>query len=177
MWCGINIHIMDFRPATAEDVEAIRSIARISWETDYPDIVSRETIAEGFEEWYAPDSLRRELGKDDATIFLAVEASEPVGFAHGVVSEGVGNVLRLYVHPEARGEGVGTDLLERTAERLAEEGAKSLRAMVLKNNDAGRAFYRAAGFDAVDDAETIIASETQTEVTFERPLRASVESA
>ena len=127
---------MEFRPATADDLEAIRSNARDSWETDYPDIVSREIIEEGFEEWYDPDDLARELREGDATILLAVEDGDPVGFAHGVVSEGVGNVLRLYDRPAARGRGVGSELLERTAERLAAEGADHLRAMVFENNEA-----------------------------------------
>lgn len=168
---------MEFRSATSDDLEAIRSIARDAWETDYPDIVSRETIDEGFEEWYAPEELARELLDDHATILLALRGGEPVGFAHGVVSEGVGNVLRLYVRPNARGEGVGSDLLERTAERLADQGADHLRAMVLEDNDAGRAFYRAAGFDVVADAETTIGSETETELTLERAIRAPAESA
>ncbi|QLD88578.1 GNAT family N-acetyltransferase [Natronomonas salina] len=168
---------MEFRPATTDDLEAIRAIARDSWETDYPDIVSRETIDEGFEDWYASDELARELREGDATMLLAVEDDQPVGFAHGIVSEGVGNVLRLYVRPEARGRGVGSDLLERTAERLGDEGADHLRAMVLEDNETGRAFYRSAGFEAVDDAETKIGSETQTELTLERPLRTPAESA
>jgi len=167
---------MEFRPATADDVESIRAIARESWETDYPDIVSRETIEEGFEEWYDPGALERELTEGDATILLAADGGEPVGFAHGVVSEAGGNVLRLYVDPDARGDGVGTELLHRTLDRLAEEGADHLRAMVLENNEAGVAFYRAAGFDVVDDAETTIGSATETELTLERPLRVTAES-
>lgn len=168
---------MEFRPAAADDLETIRSIARDSWETDYPDIVSRETIEEGFEEWYASGELARELREGDATMLLAVDDGDPVGFAHGIVSEEVGNVLRLYVRPGARGRGVGSDLLERTAERLGDEGADRLRAMVLENNEAGRAFYRAAGFESVGDAETTIGSETRTELTLERPLRTPPESA
>lgn len=166
---------MEFSPATVDDVEAIRSVARESWENDYPDIVSRESLAEGFEEWYAPEKLTQELRENDVTILLAVD-SDVVGFAHAVVSEGIGNVLRLYVRPAYRDRGVGRELLERTADRLVEEGADHLRAMVLEENEAGRAFYRAVGFESVGNAATIIGSETREELTFERPIRTPVES-
>ena len=36
---------MEYRDATRGDAEAIERIARASWETDYPDILSRETAA------------------------------------------------------------------------------------------------------------------------------------
>jgi ribosomal protein S18 acetylase RimI-like enzyme len=166
---------MEFREATTSDIEAIRTIATASWETDYPELISRETVEAGVDEWYNTDRLERELTDDETIILLAVD-EQPIGFAHGVLAEGTGHLLRLYVDPDWRREGIGARLLDEMSERFAAESdVDYLRAMVLSVNEAGKAFYRANGFDAVDEARTTIGGKSYDETTFERELKATVE--
>ena len=92
---------------------------------------------------------------------------EVVGFAHAVVTDGEATILRVYVHPEARGDGVGTGLLETTIEAAWERAADRVRAMVLSSNEPGNAFYDNAGFEPVETGETVIAGERYEERTYE----------
>ena len=160
---------MEYRDSASGDAEAIERIARASWETDYPDILSRETAAEeGVEEWYGRETIERELETPGTVALVAEdERGEVVGFSHAVVTDGEATILRVYVHPEARGEGVGTGLLEATIEEARDRTADRVRAMVLSANEPGNAFYDNAGFDPVETGETVIAGEHYEERTYE----------
>lgn len=158
---------MTVREATEDDVAAVQRVAERSWEQDYPDILSRETAVEGVHEWYSEERIERELESADARLFVAERAEEVVGFAHTVVAGEEGDVLRLYVDPDHRGEGVGASLLDEAVEYLFEQGVDRVKAMVLVDNEAGNQFYRSHGFEpARESHETEIGGEFYGERTW-----------
>ena len=157
---------MNVRQATASDAGAIRRVAERSWEHDYPEIMSRETISEGVEQWYDVEQIESELDREDTTILVAEVDDDVVGFSHAVREDPDGDeadVLRLYIDPDHRREGVGSLLVERTRAELFESGVDRIRAMVLADNEVGNAFYRNHGFDRADEAETTIGGESRRE--------------
>jgi ribosomal protein S18 acetylase RimI-like enzyme len=158
---------MDVRPATPADVSALRSIARRSWERD--PVVTRETATETVEEWYGQDRLTAEVTASDVRVLVAV-AEDVVAFSHAVLDGSVGTVLRLYVDPDYRREGVGSHLLEAACRDLADRGVERVQAMTLAENDPGIAFYRTNGFERISTGETIIGGESYPEHVYERPV-------
>ncbi|WP_123534993.1 GNAT family N-acetyltransferase [Halosimplex salinum] len=160
---------VSYRAATTADAPAIEDVARDCWEHDYPDVISRESIRAGVSEWYDVDRLAAAI-EDDTTLVLVAETESGavVGFAHAVVDLEMGDILRLYVAPSHRGEGTGRELLRETVDELAAEGADTIRAMVLAENDTGTEFYRSTGFERVDESETRIGDESYREAVFER---------
>jgi phosphinothricin acetyltransferase len=64
------------------------------------------------------------------------------------VYEGVGDHA-VYVHPGARGQGIGRQLLEALCDESARRGLYKLTSRVFADNHASRAAHRAAGFDEV----------------------------
>jgi len=172
---------MNVRPATVDDAGSIRAVARRSWEHDYPDIVSRETLSETVEDWYDPDDVREAIRDPLALVLVALEPGRQprdesgsrtdgriVGFSHGILGteEWTGSILRLYVSPEVRRRGIGSELLERTVDALLAEGAERIQAMVLSANERGNDFYRSAGFEAVDSGRTRIGDEYHEETVY-----------
>lgn len=158
---------MAIREASDGDIEAIHDVAKASWETDYPDILSRETVEEGIEEWYDTDSVRKAVSDSKMRLFVAAEDETVVGFAHAILSnQDEGHILRLYVHPEHREQGIGRRLFERTREDLTDHGVDQLYAMVLADNDLGEAFYESLGFEKTDESETTIGGNEYRESTF-----------
>lgn len=161
---------MEIRAARPADTSEIAAVAEASWETDYPEIVSRETLERGVEEWYATDRIEDAIA-DGATKILVAEADPDVdsgsqsvvGFLHAVVEPNVGHLLRLYVHPDHRRGGVGRDLFHHAETLLFGRGVDRIEAMVLAENDAGNEFYRSLGFRQADTQETRIADETVAE--------------
>lgn len=159
---------MEYREANSGDVEAIQRIARSSWKRDYPEILSRETAAdEAVEEWYGRETIERELQTPGSELLVATVDDEVVGFSHAVVTGGEATILRVYVHPEYRSEGIGGTLLERTIHEARTRAAETIRAMVLSANELGDSFYRNAGFEPVETGETVIGGEPYGETVYE----------
>jgi ribosomal protein S18 acetylase RimI-like enzyme len=154
--------------ATRDDVEAIRDVARASWEHDYPDILTSESLQAGVDEWYSTDSIRDAVDWPRASVLVARTDGDVVGFVHAVfdADRNEGNVLRLYVDPEYRDAGVGRTLLESVRDALSDRGADRLRAMVLAANDPGNAFYEHLGFELDGESEVVVGGETYTEHTY-----------
>ena len=148
---------MHIREATTDDVNDIRQVAEASWDGDYPDILSRETIHEGVDEWYSPEQLRDSLAWAHTFILVAEQDETVVGFVHAISDREstAGDLLRLYVHPDHRGEGIGRQLFEAVRDRLAANGVEQLRAMVLAENDVGISFYQSFDFE-LDHTEDIV---------------------
>lgn len=154
--------------ATNEDVEGIGRGARDSWEHDYPNILRSESLQSGVEEWYSADHVRDSVGWLRASVLVARDGDAVVGFVHAVldVDRAEGNLLRLYVHPDHRGEGVGTRLFEAVQQELFDRGAERLRAIVLAANEVGNGFYEHPGFERAGTSETVVGGETYTEHTY-----------
>ena len=159
---------MEIREASPEDTDGIRSVAKASWDTDYPDILSRESIEEGFDDWYAPDEIRESLAWANTLILVAEEDDNIVGFVHAVWDKELehGDILRLYVHPDHRGVGLGSRLFEEIKDELTAVGVERLRAMVLEDNELGNAFYDGFGFEREDTQKISIGDESYRENTY-----------
>jgi ribosomal protein S18 acetylase RimI-like enzyme len=157
--------------ASMDDLEAIRTVAEASWKYDYPDILSRETVDEGFDDWYGREQLVDEIADPKTQVFIAEVDSEIAGFAHAIVDGAEGVVLRLYVHPDHRREGVGRGLFEHVREKLVGYDVERIRAMVLAENQLGNSFYRDLGFEKVAEGETIIADELFEENAYEMVVK------
>ncbi|KAB1197571.1 MULTISPECIES: GNAT family N-acetyltransferase [Haloferax] len=156
---------MTIRAATEDDIDAIRLVAKRSWETDYPEILTRETIDAGVEDWYAREQIVDALVPARSLLLVADHDDSVVGFAHATWSsdEHEGYILRLYVHPDHRRQGVGSELLERIRADLSSDGVERLNAMVLAENEPGITFYEQFGFEFVDEAQTTIGGDSYRE--------------
>ncbi|WP_312910829.1 GNAT family N-acetyltransferase [Natronosalvus caseinilyticus] len=156
----------DIRPATADDREAIRELARETWHDTYTELDPDE-IDETVDAWYSDEDLERALSTPGTTMLVA-EAGEGgiVGVAHGVVQEDEGDVLRLYVHPDHQREGIGTALHERLRENLEDFNMRRMRAIDLASNADGRAFYEDLGFEKTGEGTVDIGGESRREVVY-----------
>ncbi|WP_227379049.1 GNAT family N-acetyltransferase [Haladaptatus halobius] len=123
--------------------------------------------------WYDRESLVESLGRDDGSMFLAVDDEQAVGFAQGGSSDddpADAVVGRIYVLPEYWGEGVGTGLLNRLFDSLRATGHESVWLAVLADNDVGRSFYDKHGFDVHEERMVELAGEEVDDVVLVRDL-------
>ena len=156
---------MELRPATLEDREAIRTVARETWHDTY-DELDPDTIDETIAEWYGDEALETALSKAGTAFIVAETDGEIVGFTHGVVTEDEGDVLRLSVHPDHQGEGVGTALHERLREDLQDFNMERMRAIDLASNEGGQRFYEEQGFEQTGEGSVEIGGEERKEVVY-----------
>ena len=160
---------MTIREATDDDIEAIQGIAEASWESDYPDVLSRESMEEGVDDWYSEDRIRESITWSRAHMLVSERDDDMVGFVHAdlIPEDEIGHVLRLYVHPDHRQQGIGGELLGEACRTLFDEGAERIRAMVLESNELGNQFYQEFGFEPVSTEAVMIGEETYRERTYE----------
>lgn len=158
---------MDVRPATADDVDAIRAVARTSWTEAYDVALARDTIETVMDDWYAPETLRRDIA--DETFYVA-EEDGIVGFAHAEVEGDEATIHRVYVHPAHWREGFGTELLDRVETELAGRDVAAVTVEVLAANDIGLSFYRGHGYEVVERGEIEIGGERVERVLMRREV-------
>lgn len=145
---------MEIRAATPGDQSAVQEVAAQSLAASYS--LSPQTIDGAVRQWYGEDGFEEILAADDKTILVAERDGEVVGFAESVLlSDGTADLLWLHVHPDYRGNGVGSALFEATRETLRDKGATRFRGRVLTINETGNTFYENQGFEkaGVDEIE------------------------
>jgi len=95
---------------------------------------------------------RERLTLPGAHNLVAERDGAPVGLARGVpAGDGVVELHSVWVHPDARGCGVGARLVEAVETWARGRGARTLRLGVLADNDGAVALYRRLGFAATED--------------------------
>jgi GNAT superfamily N-acetyltransferase len=128
-----------FRAATPTDLEAATAllVANEEHSTGRP---SRLGVADVKAWTNRVDFERDSWAFEEDGRMLAFAWHEP----HGEVSFGVG-----VVHPDARGRGLGTELVERVTRRAIDEGAKRLHYSTLAADEGAPALLTGRGFHEV----------------------------
>lgn len=102
---------------------------------------------------------------------VALLDGRPVGLACGVPTDDarVGELISMYVHPDARGEGVGDELI-RAVERWARSTAASaVRLNVMDNNRTAAALYERNGFRFTGEVAEVL-PDGRRELVMEKQL-------
>src|SRR5581483_1530618 len=98
-----------------------------------------------------PDEPWRDDDSGDAGDADLVLLADDVGVAVATTSSPRMWFLEIvYVRPEARGRGVGVELIREVARRAQEAGAEMLELEVLESNDGARRLYDRLGFRTVE---------------------------
>jgi ribosomal protein S18 acetylase RimI-like enzyme len=137
------------RPATAQDVPALRALGIRTWRATYEGLLPDAVVAGGVEEFWNEYSLGAAAGSE--RLLVAFKDGVPVGVAEFDRVDAVRTAIwKLYVAPEAQGRGIGVMLLERV---LATAGTPEVRVEHDARNAAAAAFFAKHGFavDAVED--------------------------
>jgi ribosomal protein S18 acetylase RimI-like enzyme len=82
----------------------------------------------------------------DAVSMVVLHRDDPVGRLMLLARDRSWHVIDIVLLPSARGQGIGTDLIEATARAAAESGARELTLSVLFSNVGARRLYGRLGF-------------------------------
>jgi len=152
------MHSISLRQADAADACAIARVHVASWRESYRGLLPDAYLA-GLDANQREASWRNALDAGAAEIWIAEEQSELAGWvAFGDSRETdprepragarVGEIWALYLLREYWGRGIGSMLMQRACERLAEDGFLTLILWVFARNQRARDFYEKCGFEA-----------------------------
>ena len=133
-----------------QDIEAVQSIAIESWHATYEELIPLDVQQRFLEMAYSKEMLEKRLAK--APFYVAEGDEGILGFANfsNVNEEGEVELAAIYLKPSEQGQGVGTKLLK---QGLSELNPSKVFVNVESENEAGKHFYVAKGFLAVDEFE------------------------
>ena len=120
------------RTAVTADLLAIFRIEKASFPQPWPFAAFERYVDE-------PGFLVAELGPGIAGYVVADAVPN-----HG---RPLGHIKDIAVHPDHRGEGIGSLLLERAIGVLAAQGIDSVKLEVRESNDTARSLYETFGFE------------------------------
>jgi len=138
------------RDAERADLLAVHRIERASFPSPWPMAAfERHLTSPSF--LVAVDENGTEVGDDEDSASETIDAASVLGFvvADLVPNHGrpLGHVKDLAVHPDRRGEGVGSTLLDRSLAVLRGESAQSVKLEVRVGNESARSLYDAFEFE------------------------------
>jgi ribosomal protein S18 acetylase RimI-like enzyme len=146
---------MEFRPATADDAEAVAALHADSWRRNYRGAFS-DAFLDGdvFSDRRSVWSARLSDPGPQSTTLVADDDGTVVGFVHIVFGADPtwGSLVdNLHVSHTLKRSGVGRQLMGRAAAAvLARQPPTSLYLWVLEQNVAAQAFYTALGGSNVE---------------------------
>jgi GNAT superfamily N-acetyltransferase len=164
-----EIHIREAKIGDAENIARVRVD---SWRTTYRGLLEDEYL-----ETMTPDqyvhmwrNIIASAGTQGYPYVAESNSGRIVGFALGGTDRNGSQVYNaelyaIYLLEGFQGEGIGRQLVRRLAQRLLEEGYRSMRVWVLAKNPA-RAFYESLGGEYLYQKTILLGGENYAEVAY-----------
>lgn len=131
------------------DINEVQRIAKVSWNATYEGIIPLEIQDNFLKSAYNDEQMKLRLER--SVIYIAEVEGQVAGFANysPVRDGGKVELAAIYLHPNFQGQGIGTTLLQQAVTEL--DGLKNIYINVEKDNTIGMNFYKAKGFEVVEE--------------------------
>lgn len=139
------------------DIDIIQDLANRTWHITYSPYLSTEQIEYMLQKMYNKGELLSQL-QNGHTFLIAEKDSQELGFAGYSKLDSLSQTYKLhklYVLPEAQGNGVGKILINEVLQRIKKEDGKLVQLNVNRNNKAVE-FYKNAGFEIIETVDIAI---------------------
>ena len=135
------------RKMEKRDKQAVQLVARASWNSTYEGIIPLHIQDLFLEAAYSDKMLDKRM--EQTHLYVAEIDGKVVGFANftSVQENGEAELGAIYLYEEYQGQGIGTALLQ---EGMKLPGIKKIYINVEKDNEIGKNFYKAKGFEVVE---------------------------
>ncbi|WP_254545376.1 GNAT family N-acetyltransferase [Halomarina pelagica] len=163
---------MELREPTPDDADRVREVVRSAMTTSYA--LSPEQIETIVEAQFGDDRPTRDFEGSDAAVIVAESEvnggpSTIAGVVVGELDGDEGEVRWLFVDPEHRGAGIGTELFETMVGALRDQGAERVRASTLEANMEGHGFFERFEYERLGVRQAEFGDESLEEYVYVEP--------
>ncbi|MGJ7034924.1 GNAT family N-acetyltransferase [Anoxybacillus eryuanensis] len=136
------------RKMKQEDIKQVQYIAKITWNATYEGIIPSGVQENFLKLAYSDEQMKQRL--QHSTFFVAEVGDNIAGFSNfsSIREDGEVELWAIYVHPEQQGRGIGSALLQKG---IQIDGVNKIYVNVEKDNQIGKTFYEAKGFEVVKE--------------------------
>ena len=134
---------MLIRPANADDIKKISLLYVSNHKTTYKGLVSDDYLNNLTPE-KATERWKDYLSDEKNRMWVACDENELLGFAASMpdsTSEKIWYLDSLHICSEARGKGIGTDLIKTVGEYALRNGYDKMSVCVVKGNEKAKQLY------------------------------------
>jgi len=141
-----------YRHATPQDIEPIVAIAREIWHMGASKAMEERHGIIGAKPWqdHVAESMRRAITQKLDTCIVAEADGRVVGWGTWELDEesSIGTVGYNGVHPDFRGQGIGTEIVRRVLQEIRSAGMRiaAVTTGLNEGHTAARAVYEKLGF-------------------------------
>lgn len=150
---GNQVAMISIYEACEKDVSLIRELADRTWPEVYKEIITEAQISYMLDLFYSESALLENITQKNHRFFIIETNKNPIGFAsfeHNYLQGKVTRLHKLYVLPEAHGQGLGRQLLNAVIHEAELKASETISLNVNKFNPAID-FYKKLGFEIVGD--------------------------
>jgi len=153
------------RIATPDDAATLAVLARETFIETFGHLYPPSDLADFLESSYALDTVRAQIA-DPRQRWLIAEASAdanggalgysqagPCSLPHPEVRDAHGELKRIYLRAEAKGTGLGRELMQQTLDWIEQSFEGPVWIGVWSENHRAQALYRKFGFDKAGEYE------------------------
>ena len=168
---GDRVKVMiTIEKVTAEDIPEVKQLLSYTWKDTYGSFLSEKTIEKVTVVWHNPELLKSQA--ENAAIYFAVAKDENRKIVGLItvrrIDENSVHMGRLYVHPEAQRQGIGSQLFTTALKEFP--NTKVVRLEVEEENKKGVSFYCKQGFREVERIIDEIEGEQLKSIVMEKKL-------
>jgi GNAT superfamily N-acetyltransferase len=137
-------------PLAATDIDSVCRLARTTWQSTYPPLISQAQIDTMLADRYAPATLQTQFDDPLHAWRVAWVADQIAGFAHATLDGADCKLDKLYVHPDSQRQGIGRALIAAIRDWARQRTAQRLWLQVNRGNARAIAAYQKYGFRIVE---------------------------
>ncbi|WP_102958320.1 GNAT family N-acetyltransferase [Mangrovicella endophytica] len=139
---------VSIRPATDDDLEALRVLLRETWHQTYDSLYGETEVQSIAADWFSIEAMEERLVRPDATFLVADGKPEIAGMVFAVLRDDeVVAVEQLYVAPSRQSQGVGKALLDAALSSFGT--SRSAEVELPAANRRAVAFFSREGFETL----------------------------
>jgi len=152
------VNIIEGHPSYAEELS---ELATLSFTHTFRDIFNKqEDLSHYCANTYDPGKLAKSLDKADNRYFLAILEGKLIGYAKlKLNSDHTVELQKIYLHPQEKGRGLGTRLLEEVLQFCNNQSVQELFLYVVDANPKAIDFYTQKGFGISGEKSFTIGSQ------------------